>query len=142
MRAVTSIRINKDVLNHLRTLNINVSDYINKLIMADLSKKSYEDTALKKVVDSAIREEKKSKIIAEMKVIGAIQNISTQIYNISKNNENTAHNLLKRNMELLELEYENDYSRETKHQIKEMYKEIQDLNIALFEPFEKKKILN
>jgi hypothetical protein len=94
------------------------------------------------VVDSAIREEKKSKIIAEMKVIGAIQNISTQIYNISKNNENTAHNLLKRNMELLELEYENDYSRETKHQIKEMYKEIQDLNIALFEPFEKKKILN
>lgn len=142
MKAVTTIRINKDVLNHLRQLEVNVSDYINKLIMKDLLKKSYEDTTLKKVVDIAQKEERKSQILQELKLIGALRNISTRLEQMSKGCEITYHTLLKRNIELLELEYDFDYSKETKYLIKQLYKETRQANKDHFEPYlEAKKLI-
>ena len=141
MKAVTSIRINIDVLNHLRDLNISVSDYINKLLIEDLTKNSYNDTKLKEVVASAIRDEKKSICINEMKLIGALSNIPTRLEQMSKGDEIVFHTLLKKNIELLELEFENEYSQETKYLIKQMYKQVQQINKEHFEPYKREKLL-
>lgn len=141
MKAITSIRINKDVLNHLRQLDVNVSEYINKLIMKDLLNQSYEDTSLKKVVDAAIREEKKSQCIQEMKLIGAIANIPTRLKEMSKGDDIVYHTLLKKNIELLELEFDFDYSEEVQFMIKEMYKQVNAINKEHFEPYQNAKKL-
>jgi hypothetical protein len=141
MKAITSKRINKDVLNHLRQLDVNVSDYINKLIMKDLLNQSFEDTSLKVVVDNAVRDENKSLILQEMKLIGALANIPTRLSEMSKGDDIVYHTLLKKNIELLQLEYDFPYSKETRYLIKQMYKQVTDINKSHFEPYQNAKKL-
>jgi len=130
MKVVTSIRINKDVFNHLKQLDVNVSSYINNLILDDLTKSTYDDTRLKNVVDVAIKEDKKSKIIRELKLIGAINNIAQRLNDISKEEPEIYTTLLKKNIELLQIEFDFEYSKETKNIIKDMYRK---LNLMLKE---------
>lgn len=140
MKVVTSIRINQDILNHLRHLEINISEYINNLLLNDLRQQSFKDTELKKVVDLAIKEEKKATLLKEMKLIGAINNIGQRLEDMSKGNEMVFHALLKKNIELLELEYDFEYSKETKQLIKSMFMELQKTN-RIIEPYEKLRYL-
>ena len=140
MKTTTSIRINRDILNHLRRSGINVSDYINSLILNDL-KKNFDNSELKKAIKSAERDEKKKKVLNEMKIIGAIKNIETRIYNASKNDEVTGMYLIEKNINLLELEYENEeYSKGTKEIIKRKYKELKNFMLEYYEPHEYKEI--
>lgn len=127
MKVVTSIRLDRDLLNHLKHLGINVSDYVNSLMLDDLKQQSYEDTKLKKVVDNSIKEERKSKILQEMKLIGALNNIAQRINDMAKEDPEVFTTLLKKNIELLQLEYDFDYSNDTKLLIKEMFKKLKDI---------------
>jgi post-segregation antitoxin (ccd killing protein) len=141
MKVVTSIRISQDVFNHLKQLDVNVSDYVNTLILDDLTKSSYDDTRLKNVVDIAIKEEKKSKIIQELKLIGALNNIAQRLNDMSKEDPEVYATLLKKNIELLQIEFDFDYSPDTKALIKDMYRKLNSIQKELA-PYEKQRKLN
>lgn len=132
MKNVTSIRVEQEVLNHLRNLNVNVSDYVNTLLIKDLTEKSFEDSTLKRVVTIALNEEKKKQIKEEMRVIGAVNNIAQRLHDMSKEDEGVYLSLLQKNIDLLKLEYDNEfYSKDTKLIIKDKYRILTNMSKEL-----------
>lgn len=144
MKNVTSIRVEQEILNHLRNLNVNVSDYVNTLLIEDLTKKSFNDSKLKRVVTIAINEEKKKQIKEEMRVIGAVNNIAQRLHYMSKEDENVYLSLLNKNLDLLKLEYDNEtYSKDTKLLIKDKFRVLNKMNKNILgEKAEIKKLKN
>lgn len=126
MKVPISFKINIDVFNELKRLNVKIQPYINTLLYEDLIKMSLTDSKLHEAIKKAQAEERKNQIIKEMKIIGALGNIAQRVQDMSKGDMGVMLNLIEQNLELLEIEFNNtDYSPKTRNLIKGMYSTLQ-----------------
>jgi hypothetical protein len=107
-----SDKLKEEILN----ADINVSHYIRNLIHNDI----VGDKKILLKLKEEIENQKKAQVIKEeMSLIGAVENISQRVKQMSKCNVATYTLLIKKNVELLTLETTKDYySQSTKDYLK------------------------